>query len=378
MEVEGPPGPVTTPTQEERNGVMHESQRNAWETVFAVLHHVAEGQTGVKAQRDKELGKAYAEFARELAERREEMRWHSEPPERARLAADVVVLSRRGGVEHVLLIERAGEPYRGYWALPGGFLNQGERPEAAAIRELREETELVVDGVTYVGVSGNPERDPRGRVVSFACKARVPGDAEAVARDDAKNVRWVPITELHAVELAFDHANILTRALGVRELADLAGAVTDEEVLSTALRVQASLDVLEWNLHRYIRDVGAAGRRWRKVGDTFGAVRVRVAQACGEISVVAGLLARRVGRVEVDSSSLIRDDAEVTFEPEQLRGCLHATRAAIDRLLCPLELLVEETQKPRYEALGLASRVTAARSALHKADDLIAVSIIGA
>ncbi len=84
----------------------------------------------------------------------------------ARLVADLVLISHRNAVPHVLLIKRGREPFEGMWALPGGHLDDGEEAEAAAIRELGEETGVTAAEVHLVGVYGSPGRDPRGRYVT--------------------------------------------------------------------------------------------------------------------------------------------------------------------------------------------------------------------
>src|SRR5690625_3857541 len=104
------------------------------------------------------------------------------------LAVDLVILTLRASTFHVLLIERGIEPFEGSWALPGGFLNNAaESVFQAALRELKEEANL--DGtrlhIEQLGAYGEPERDPRGRVVSVAYLAIAPGLPEPVAGTDA-------------------------------------------------------------------------------------------------------------------------------------------------------------------------------------------------
>ncbi|THJ37417.1 NUDIX domain-containing protein [Candidatus Frankia alpina] len=132
----------------------------------------------------------------------------------ASLTADVVVLADDGdGVGHVLLVQRGHEPYAGCWALPGGYLNQGERPKTAAARELAEETGTTAGALVFVGVYAEPDRDPRGRVVTFAYRARLATMPPPVAGDDAAAARWLPLHEALDNDLAFDHAAIIVDAL---------------------------------------------------------------------------------------------------------------------------------------------------------------------
>lgn len=115
----------------------------------------------------------------------------------------------------VLLVLRSKWPYEGQWALPGGFVNPGEDPIEAAIRELREETH-VTSPVTpeLVGVFGKAGRDPRGWVVAVAFVTDLTGyEVQPIAGDDAADVMWVPMTT--DMKLAFDHNDILTAAIRV-------------------------------------------------------------------------------------------------------------------------------------------------------------------
>lgn len=134
--------------------------------------------------------------------------------ETARLTADVVALTWRGGVRYVLLIRRGKAPHKGQWALPGGHLNPGETPGDAARRELTEETGVVVtvDRLALVGVYAAPDRDPRGRYISWAYGVLLDGMSEPTAGDDAREARWVPVSEALEAGLAFDHTRILADA----------------------------------------------------------------------------------------------------------------------------------------------------------------------
>lgn len=135
----------------------------------------------------------------------------TETCETIRYTADVVVLTSD---DRVLLIERDWPPHQGAWALPGGHVDPGETSREAASRELEEETGVRVDAVTLcqIGTFDRPDRDPRGRYVTVAYLARVPGDTPAIAGDDARAARWWPVNALP--ELAFDHADIFQAAMG--------------------------------------------------------------------------------------------------------------------------------------------------------------------
>lgn len=106
--------------------------------------------------------------------------------------------------DQVVLIERKNLPYG--WAIPGGFVDYGERVETAAVREALEETSLQVELVTLLGVYSDPARDARQHTISTVYVARAQGTP--VAADDAKTVRLFSIDTLPEV-LAFDHRQIL-------------------------------------------------------------------------------------------------------------------------------------------------------------------------
>ena len=106
----------------------------------------------------------------------------------------------------VLLVRRKHPPFRGYWALPGGFVELRETVEEALVRELREETGLIGRPVRVVGVYSGPDRDPRKPTTTVAFLVRGRGGIP-VGQDDAALAAWVPLRE--ARPLAFDHARIL-------------------------------------------------------------------------------------------------------------------------------------------------------------------------
>jgi len=144
------------------------------------------------------------------------VRYTSSMPEyeypRPALTADVVLVRDDAGAREVLLIKRRFEPFAGRWALPGGFVDEGEVPEAAARRELAEETGVIWEGsLTLVGVFGRPGRDPRGWTVSAVYLADVGGvSVDARAGDDAAETAWFPLDRLPS--LAFDHDEVLAEA----------------------------------------------------------------------------------------------------------------------------------------------------------------------
>jgi len=131
---------------------------------------------------------------------------------RAALTVDCVVFGFDEGELKVLLIERGLEPFKGRWALPGGFVRVEETLDAAARRELAEEAGLSNVFLEQLYTFGTVDRDPRERVVSVAYYALVKlAEHSAKAATDAANARWFPVSEVP--KLAFDHAAILETAI---------------------------------------------------------------------------------------------------------------------------------------------------------------------
>jgi 8-oxo-dGTP diphosphatase len=128
------------------------------------------------------------------------------------VTVDLVIFALREGELQVLLIKRGIPPFVGRWALPGGFIRKGESLEAAARRELEEETGVRDVYLEQLYTFGDPDRDPRGRIVTVAYYALLTGEAgPAVAGTDAGEAMWVPARQHPA--LAFDHERILAYAL---------------------------------------------------------------------------------------------------------------------------------------------------------------------
>lgn len=115
----------------------------------------------------------------------------------------------------VVLVRRAREPFRGMWALPGGFVDYGEPPERAVVREVKEETGLEVRVARLVGVYGSPDRDPRGHTIGIVYECEAVG-GELRGGDDAAEARAWPPDGLP--ELAFDHGRVLADWKGPRRV----------------------------------------------------------------------------------------------------------------------------------------------------------------
>jgi 8-oxo-dGTP diphosphatase len=127
------------------------------------------------------------------------------------VAVDMIIFTAGEDDLLVLLIQRRGEPFAGHWAIPGGFVDPEESLDDAAARELREETGVAEVFLEQLYTFGEPDRDPRGRVISVAYYALLRQAPAISAADDAADARWFPLRALPP--LAFDHAAILDYAL---------------------------------------------------------------------------------------------------------------------------------------------------------------------
>ncbi len=126
---------------------------------------------------------------------------------------------------HVLLVKRGGMPGEGLWALPGGFLNQGETIKEGMLRELMEETKIGVRLPKLEGsierwfVADAPERSQRGRTVSHAALVRLPDSEQGLPKikgsDDAADAKWVPLNDLTPLNMFEDHWDVIDQFLGL-------------------------------------------------------------------------------------------------------------------------------------------------------------------
>ena len=133
------------------------------------------------------------------------------------VTVDVVVFTIRYDELHVLLVERGQEPFKGSWALPGGFVLEDEDLDAAAARELQEETNLSADGLylEQLGSYGTPGRDPRMRVITVAYWAASAELEQPRGGGDAAYSDLVPVAKIErgGIRLAFDHDRIVRDAV---------------------------------------------------------------------------------------------------------------------------------------------------------------------
>jgi 8-oxo-dGTP diphosphatase len=135
------------------------------------------------------------------------------PYPRPALTVDLVLLRISKSETCVLLIKRKHPPFTGQWALPGGFVDEGETLLHAASRELEEETHLQKHELVQIGIFAAPGRDPRGWTVSVAFMGIMNSNEKISpeAGDDAAEAAWFDISKLPY--LAFDHRDIINTAL---------------------------------------------------------------------------------------------------------------------------------------------------------------------
>jgi len=159
------------------------------------------------------------------------------------VTVDLVVLTIRDDALQALVVRRGEPPFKGKWALPGGFVRETEDLDTAAARELLEETSLSPDDVhvEQLATFGAPRRDPRMRVVTVAYLALAADLPTPRAGTDAADARWHPVDDLLAGQhLAFDHAEILRegveRARSKLEYAPLGTAFCPREFTISELR----------------------------------------------------------------------------------------------------------------------------------------------
>jgi 8-oxo-dGTP diphosphatase len=182
---------------------------------------------------------------------------------RAALTVDCVVFGFDEGALKVLLIERGLEPFKGRWALPGGFVRVDETLDEAARRELVEETGLKDVFLEQLYTFGEVNRDPRERVVSVAYYALVKlSDHRAKAATDAANTQWFPVSK--APKLAFDHEDILRTALG-----RLQGKVRYQPIGFELLPEKFTLSQLQ-HLYEAVLETQLDKRNFRKKVLSFG------------------------------------------------------------------------------------------------------------
>ncbi|HSB08628.1 MAG TPA: NUDIX hydrolase [Blastocatellia bacterium] len=151
---------------------------------------------------------------------------------RPALTVDIVLFHPSGAEVEVLLIKRANEPFKGRWAFPGGFVDEDESLEAAAARELNEETGLADTRLEQIGAFGDPGRDPRGHTVSVVFSGILEERIAPSPADDAADARWH--SALNPPRLAFDHGKILSLAL--EQMPDISAKIGRSQTRGSARR----------------------------------------------------------------------------------------------------------------------------------------------
>ena len=199
------------------------------------------------------------------------------------VTVDVALFAIQEGQLHVLLIERGVEPFAGAWALPGGFVQPDEGLDAAAARELAEETGVSSDSthLEQLRSYGSPGRDPRMRVVTVAYWGACAELPSPIGSSDAADAELVPVSQVEegGIELAFDHgvivADALERVRAKLEYTPLAAQFCAEEFTISELRKvyeavwDAKLD--PGNFQRKVRE----NRAFQKVGPAEGSAVLR-------------------------------------------------------------------------------------------------------
>ena len=125
---------------------------------------------------------------------------------RPAVTADCFVITHEAE-PRVLLIKRGGEPFKNCWAIPEGFMEMNETTEQCAVRELKEETGIVISDIHQIGAYSKVDRDPRGRTISVAYLTITNKAQDAIGQDDVTEAKWWPLTALP--NMAFNHDDIM-------------------------------------------------------------------------------------------------------------------------------------------------------------------------
>jgi 8-oxo-dGTP diphosphatase len=182
------------------------------------------------------------------------------------VTVDVVIYTVRDHRLELLLIKRGVRPFKGSWALPGGFVRMDEDLAAAAARELSEEAGIDGAFLRQVGAFGKPDRDPRERVISVAFYAVIPATALILtAGSDAAEARWWPFAALP--QTAFDHGEIIATAH-----AAVVEALPRSSIAYQFLPPEFTLTELQ-QVHEAIRAHSLDKRNFRKWITTLGTIR---------------------------------------------------------------------------------------------------------
>jgi 8-oxo-dGTP diphosphatase len=185
-------------------GIIHRISQNAGGAVVHSIRGGREGGVTSLTPFGEEILREYENKAASLQSQFENG-WR-----KPSVTADGIVLKGN----EIVLIKRGKEPFKGSYALPGGFLNYGERLEECAVREVLEETGVKTKVVELVGIYSSPDRDPRGHFVTAVYHLE-PVGGMLKAGDDAKGAEWVSLDKLP--KFAFDHGKIIQDFLSRRK-----------------------------------------------------------------------------------------------------------------------------------------------------------------
>ena len=130
---------------------------------------------------------------------------------RPMVTVDALIFAAGDNRKSVLLIKRGNEPFKGLWAVPGGFVEMNEELETAAKRELLEETGIEITKLKQMHTFGTIGRDPRGRQITIVFTNSLDQEIKPNAGDDAAETKWFDVNDLP--KLAFDHDKVI--AMGV-------------------------------------------------------------------------------------------------------------------------------------------------------------------
>ena len=120
-----------------------------------------------------------------------------------------IILVENSNSNKILLIKRKKDPFKDYFSLPGGFVNEGEKVEDAVRREAEEELLVKVEPIDILGVYSDPHRDPRGHIMSITFIVKIMS-GELKAGDGVEEVKWIGINNLGNIKIGFDHLKILS------------------------------------------------------------------------------------------------------------------------------------------------------------------------